>query len=148
MEGLKTCTKCKAEKPISAFHKQKHGKFGVRSRCIQCAYELDKKYRDGIAKRYREANREIVNARSRAFAKENPEKIALFALKRRYSVKQATPNWADKLNELAGYAKYHVDHIIPLKAKIASGLHVPSNLQIVEATYNLSKRNKFEEHIS
>lgn len=160
MEGLKTCTKCEVEKPISAFHKQKNGKFGVRGRCIQCAYELDKKYRDGIAKRYRETHRETVNARSRAFAKSNPEKIALFALKRRYSVKQATPNWADKeaikefyvkrdeLNELAGFAKYHVDHIIPLKAKIASGLHVPSNLQIVEATYNLSKKNKFEEHIS
>ena len=160
LEGLKTCTNCKVNKPISSFHKQKHGKFGVRGRCIQCAYSFDSKYRDAIAKRYRESHRETVNARSRAFSKANPEKIALFALKRRYSEKQATPMWADKraikqiylkrdeLNELAGFAKYHVDHIIPLKAKIASGLHVPSNLQIVEATYNLSKKNKFEECIS
>lgn len=32
----KTCTQCKTDKPFSAFHAQKHGKFGLRGMCKQC----------------------------------------------------------------------------------------------------------------
>ena len=39
----------------------------------------------------------------------------------------------------------HVDHIIPLKGKLVSGLHVAANLQVLTETANKAKGNSFVE---
>lgn len=39
--------------------------------------------------------------------------------------------------------KHNVDHIIPLKGKLVSGLHVENNLQIITETANKVKKNRF-----
>lgn len=68
--------------------------------------------------------------------------------------KRAMPPWADieKMKEFYIEAdrltnqtgvKYSVDHIIPIKGKNVSGLHVETNLQILRLTENISKHNKF-----
>jgi hypothetical protein len=67
-------------------------------------------------------------------------------------VKIATPRWAD-LNAIqdiylqaAEFRRHgvniHVDHIIPLRGKYVSGLHVENNLQLLSAKENYSKSNK------
>ena len=77
--------------------------------------------------------------------------------RRRASEVNATPDWLTPIDkaQIAQYyevatalemqtgIKHHVDHIIPLKAKIASGLHLPWNLQVLTATDNLRKSNHY-----
>jgi hypothetical protein len=59
---------------------------------------------------------------------------------------KATPKWSN-INKIKEIYKncpkgYHVDHIIPLKGKNVSGLHVYWNLQYLKYNINMSKSNK------
>jgi len=67
-EPIKTkiCTKCKTEKPIEMFCKQKASKDGIRPQCKKCD------------KAYRQANRDVIAERTKVYQKANAEKIAKY----------------------------------------------------------------------
>ena len=67
-------------------------------------------------------------------------------VRRARMVKQQTPPWADREEILSVYTEAQkrgltVDHVIPLKGRNVSGLHVPANLQLLAAAENSRKRN-------
>jgi len=94
--------------------------------------------------------------RDAAYAKAHPEKFAMKTRKRKIIKLQRTPFWlnAGQNFEMECIYKYcaalrsigldyEVDHIVPLKGKSVSGLHVPWNLQVLTASENASKGNRF-----
>lgn len=71
--------------------------------------------------------------------------------RRRTNIQDRCPNWLDgsQIVEIEFIYKncpdgHHVYHIIPLLGKLVSGLHVPTNLQYLPTSANLSKGNKYD----
>lgn len=96
-----------------------------------------------------EKEREQAKLRSREWRKQNPGHRNYLKAMYKASIKQRIPQWADKEKILEVYKNcpsgYHVDHIIPLRGKIVSGLHIPENLQYLPAVENMRKNNRFGE---
>lgn len=88
---------------------------------------------------------------------ENPHKVRADTIKRRVAKMRRTPAWLteedywmiEQAYELAALRKkmfgfsWHVDHVIPLQGEMVSGLHVPTNLQVIPWIVNVSKANKY-----
>ena len=101
----------------------------------------------GYQKAYAAEHREAKNAHSRAYVKRHPKRITALYMKRHADKLQRTPVWADLAEIALVYencpAGMHVDHIVPLRGELVSGLHTVENLQYLTAFENLSKGNKF-----
>lgn len=131
----------------------------------------EKKYEQD--RRYAEKHADVLVAKSIRWKQNNPEKAAeisrnsrlknkdrVIANKAKYRAGKGsrTPSWltavdferirneyklAVLLTKVTG-EQWDVDHIIPLHGKFVSGLHVPSNLQVMKASENRLKNSKFE----
>ena len=103
-------------------------------------------------KDYVAANREHVYAVRKALHERQPHVRARWMSLRRAKVSHATPPWADKAAIKAIYVEarrtgMQVDHIIPLRGEHVSGLHVHTNLQLLDARTNKVKGNRYaDEH--
>jgi hypothetical protein len=94
---------------------------------------------------YRILNKHKVNARTRkrqaAKLKRTPKWLTqddLWMMEQAYEL-------AVLRTKLFGFS-WEVDHIIPLQGKNVSGLHVPTNLQVIPMIVNRSKSFKYGEH--
>lgn len=123
-------------------------------------------------KRWQEANPEKIKIAAIAWAKANPEKVKATAKRyiqrhpAEYTARSVAnvakrakriPKWLtinDKwmMREAYKLAKlrtnmfgfvWEVDHIIPLRGEFVSGLHVPTNLQVIPKAQNREKRNYY-----
>ena len=70
----KICTNCKEEKDISEFHKNKTGKFGVRSDCKLCTKKYYEENKDK-KRRYQKQNKEKILKQKKKYYEENKNKI-------------------------------------------------------------------------
>jgi hypothetical protein len=120
---------------------------------------------------YRTANKLQCRAAIEAWNARNPEKVKAYAkktkalnsgrtlahtVKRRLAKINRTPAWLtpddhwliEQAYELAAMRtkmfgfSWHVDHTLPLQGKTVSGLHVPTNLQVIPAVDNIRKGNR------
>lgn len=106
---------------------------------------------------FRKNNREYLRKICRDYQKQNKGLFSAKNAKRKVKKLKATAPWLTEfdnnyITSLYAQARwltqntgveYHIDHVYPLQGKTVSGLHVPTNLQILEAFKNLQKSNKF-----
>lgn len=78
----------------------------------------------------------------------NPKHHLALTTAHKQTVKLRTPKWVNLPDIVAVYKNcppgHQVDHIVPLRHKLVSGLHVPWNLQYLKAAENRAKSNYFE----
>jgi hypothetical protein len=105
---------------------------------------------------YQEKNKDEQAERIRIWKRENPDKILADFHKRRATKIKATPIWYGefdafvmhealrlaRLRQSITKVKWHVDHMVPLQSKEASGFHCASNIQVIPEWMNVSKANK------
>lgn len=111
-----------------------------------------------VSRRFHRANKEDRAKRHAEWAKRNRDKRTATSAKRKAAKLLATPKWvnwgkvreiykeARRIQELTGIAM-HVDHIVPLQGKNVCGLHWEENLQIIPASQNIAKNNKWDDGV-
>lgn len=127
-----------------------HSNGKPRKQCRQCKKNgipnLEKRREYALRKAYEDYDTHL--ARAREWRKNNLAYDAFRAATYRNTKAMRTPTWADiekiKHIYLNCPAGFHVDHIVPLRGRNVSGLHVPENLQYLPAKDNLAKRNKYD----
>lgn len=111
------------------------------------------------SRKWMEENREKSNNNSYRWVCRNRPMATAAQTRRRARKLERTCVWADQekiksfyiqarlVSDIMG-KEYHVDHIIPLAGDNVSGLHVETNLQILEGRLNQSKSNRFIEDLA
>jgi hypothetical protein len=163
-DGFNTfCILChKADNVTRKNRNRKNKEFKAAELAWKKAYrERTKEQQAAYMIEWRNKNSNHVTRYGKKYRVQNKERYNYLCQLRKISLMQRTPKWlseddfwvieqAYKLSSLRtkmfGF-QWHVDHIIPLRGKVVSGLHTPTNLQVIPWIYNQRKTNKFEvEH--
>lgn len=153
MDNSKTCTKCKEGKDRSLFSFNRRSKDGYNYICKKCI-SLN-------ALQWQAKNKERSYNNIKKWNKTDKGRAAgnFYSAKRKIAKEKRTPSWLSEddwwmieqayklavLREQMTGIKWHVDHVVPLRGKTVSGLHVPWNLQVIPATDNIKKGNKYDQ---
>jgi len=147
----------------------KHGHIAERAvgnrGCATCGAAQSKRYREqnieyhrAIARDYYRDNTESMKRYHIRWSRENAAKANQHAMNRHAAKLRRTPGWLTEddlwvMNEIYDLAKlrakttgvkHQVDHIIPLRGELVSGLHTPWNMQVITAEENARKNNQYE----
>ena len=140
-----------------AFTKELKAKHSLKNRHKRTEWALAnpekiKAYRDVWTKK----NKDVQAERIKKWKHNNPEKVLADFHKRRASKIKATPCWYGEFDAFVMHealrlarlrqsitgVKWHIDHMVPLQSKEASGFHCASNIQVIPEWMNVSKANK------
>ena len=157
---MKYCCDCKQVKPESEFHRSvRHG--GFSPRCKVCGiqygkiwYLANKERKQTYDAKRRAEKRHLYRAASKRWRENHPGLKNADTQTRRAILRGAMPKWANKfyISEIYDLAalrtkllgqKWVVDHVIPLRGKYVSGLHIETNLRVIPESANLAKGNSF-----
>ena len=94
------------------------------------------------------------HARNKKYAQKYKDKTNAKTVAYQLAKANRIPKWSDmeKIKELYKQAviksketgiQWHVDHVVPLRGKLVSGLHVPENLQVIPGIENVKKANRY-----
>lgn len=104
--------------------------------------------------RYYAENRERRLAMAAAWVADNPERARAHWARRRAAKRQRVPGWFGEFDNFVIQEAYdiaakrqhlgdwHVDHMVPLRARAASGLHCANNIQVIPAILNQRKHHR------
>lgn len=150
-------TSCKRCRTVSnEVRRQKNIEKDVENKKVY--YKNNKEYLYKLSKEWNKNNSELNKSYKKKWKQNNKDKRRADDALRWACKLKATPIWLTKeqkveieqfytdANDLQWLSeeKLHVDHIIPLRGKNVCGLHVPWNLQILTASKNVSKGNRYE----
>lgn len=162
---LKECSFCKISKDTSDFYYRKDNN-SYRPNCKDCfnktLYLSNKNKIKERVKIWQTNNFDKIQQYKATWLDNNPKKrkevlsnwqkrnkgyVNSQTAKYRAHKLKATPIWAD-LKAIEEFYKncpegYEVDHIIPLRGKLVTGLHVLENLQYLSISENRKKSNKY-----
>lgn len=145
---MKTCSRCNLEKLIEDFTRRAASKDGYTAACTECL--KGQKRIDYVLEPEKTMQRVRKNHKLR---KDNDHVYRRAWNQWRYAKEiNRVPKWVQfardmlpKYRELMEKAPsdWTIDHIVPMQGKNVSGLHVPSNLQVLPQRDNSGKGNFF-----
>lgn len=170
---MKQCTKCLLWKPLDGFAVRSSTKSGRQPKCKSCnavyrslnrvavsaakqRWSLNNLDRSReIKKSHFERNKGENLKRMAEWKRNHPEQRARDNVKRRVGMSHACVSWANRFfieeayrlarlrTEMLGF-EWQVDHIVPLRSSQVCGLHVGTNFQVIPASDNMKKGNRFD----